>query len=781
MSAMFRKSFADIRRRRLQTSVITLVTILSALASTLALNLLVESDAPYDHAFEQANGPHLVLTLDGARASVADLATTKRAAGVVQAAGPWQVVQTGLQFSSPAGAPGPGGRITLGMTLVGRDRPDTSIDRLTMVAGRWARLPGEVVISRNIASDLRVSLGDSLTVPDVPAAPILTVVGVAASINRYPDGWMAPEQVPSLTSAGKPEQWVMEYRVSNPSSATGLAQTVGGIAGLLPAGSVLNSMSWLDVKKSADLTTAVMVPFLIAFSAFALLAAAFVISNVIAGVVVADRRQIGIMKSVGFTPAQVTGVLVVEVLTPVLLGCAIGVPLGTVASQPFLQQTAQALGLPAPFSASIPVDLSVFAIVFTIAAAAAAWPAARAGRLSSVAGISVGTGPSGARGGRLITMLNSLPLAAPFRFGLADLVAHPVRAAMTASAVTLGAATVVFAIGLNLSLGLVAERLIRDQEVQVVVNAGPETTPTQVEELIHAAPGTSRFVGEGQDQVRVSGVAPPIPYFGYDRPSEWLGYAMISGRWFRAPGEVVAPSHLIDVAGLVVGHTFTASINGHPLQLRLVGEVFDQTGDDLLLRGALSTVAQLDPKVATDHFEVQLAPGVDPRQYASDLQASRSSLLDVRTVSNSGIHTAFILINDVIAGLAIVLTGIAVAGVLNTVVLATRERRRETAILKAIGMDPMQVIAMVVSSTALIGLVAGALGVPLGLMLHHQILTSMAEIATNTRVPASFYNVLGNGPLVGLALAGPLIAAIGAWFPAHWAAHERVMAVLQAE
>ncbi len=88
---------------------------------------------------------------------------------------------------------------------------------------------------------------------------------------------------------------------------------------------------------------------------------------------------------------------------------------------------------------------------------------------------------------------------------------------------------------------------------------------------------------------------------------------------------------------------------------------------------------------------------------------------------------------------------------------------------------------MVVSSVAVSGLVAGALGAPLGLVLHHRILTSMAEIATNTRVPASFYAVLGPAPLAALVLAGVVIAAAGAWLPARWAAIERVSAALQAE
>ena len=61
MNAVRSKTAADLRRRKLQAMVIALVILLSSGAATLALSLLVESDAPYDHAFAQANGAHLTL------------------------------------------------------------------------------------------------------------------------------------------------------------------------------------------------------------------------------------------------------------------------------------------------------------------------------------------------------------------------------------------------------------------------------------------------------------------------------------------------------------------------------------------------------------------------------------------------------------------------------------------------------------------------------------------------------------------------------------------------
>lgn len=139
------------------------------------------------------------------------------------------------------------------------------------------------------------------------------------------------------------------------------------------------------------------------------------------------------------------------------------------------------------------------------------------------------------------------------------------------------------------------------------------------------------------------------------------------------------------------------------------------------------------------------------------------------------------MLNAVIAGLGLVLVLVALAGVFNTVILTTREKTRDIAILKAVGMEPRQVVTMVVSSVALLGLVAGGLGIPLGLELHRRVLLLMGQVASDTGIPPAFFDLIGHRTLLLLALSGVAIAALGAWLPARWAAAGRVAEVLQAE
>jgi putative ABC transport system permease protein len=82
-----------------------------------------------------------------------------------------------------------------------------------------------------------------------------------------------------------------------------------------------------------------------------------------------------------------------------------------------------------------------------------------------------------------------------------------------------------------------------------------------------------------------------------------------------------------------------------------------------------------------------------------------------------------------------VLVSISFGGVFNTVLLETRQRAREMAVLKAIGMAPRQVVALVVASVVPIGIVAGLLGVPIGLAFQRGVLSYMGETFANTNIP----------------------------------------------
>jgi putative ABC transport system permease protein len=175
---------------------------------------------------------------------------------------------------------------------------------------------------------------------------------------------------------------------------------------------------------------------------------------------------------------------------------------------------------------------------------------------------------------------------------------------------------------------------------------------------------------------------------------------------------------------------------------------------------------------------VATRPGTAVQPYANALTQALGQDYPVGT--DTGNPAGFAAVVGLIATLTLLLAAVAGLGVLNTVVLQTRERVHDLGVFKALGMTPRQAIAMVVCSVAGTGLVAGLIAIPAGVALHRYVLPVMGH-AAQTGVPPSVLDVYLPWELVLLALSGLVIAAAGALAPAGWAARARTAFALRAE
>jgi putative ABC transport system permease protein len=134
-----------------------------------------------------------------------------------------------------------------------------------------------------------------------------------------------------------------------------------------------------------------------------------------------------------------------------------------------------------------------------------------------------------------------------------------------------------------------------------------------------------------------------------------------------------------------------------------------------------------------------------------------------------------------VAALALILGAIAGLGVFNSLLLTTRERARDIAILKTLGMTPRQVEGMVLASAFALGVVGALLGVPVGIVLYNYLIQAMAALANFTLSNQALIGEINPVNLVAVALAGILVALAGAILPARWAARAPVVSVLNLE
>jgi putative ABC transport system permease protein len=402
-----------------------------------------------------------------------------------------------------------------------------------------------------------------------------------------------------------------------------------------------------------------------------------------------------------------------------------------------------------------------------------------------VGALTLGAAPSARPdGGRLRRLALRLPAGISVRLGIAAGVAHPIRTAMTLGALVVGVAAVTFALALNLSLVRVMTQLNRNEASPVRVQVlDPSIEPAEVSATIAGQPGTGRFVSVGHTEVAVRGLG-VAPFVGYDGDSGWIGYELIHGRLFAGPGEAVAPTIVFSLTGLRLGDAVELARDGRTVTVRLVGEIFDtadEWADHRVIRGVWADVVHVDPAARLSSWEVAPEEGVSPGEYSSSLEGAAGGRIAAQTVDDSSTDEEFLLFLSIVTLMGVVLTAISLGGVFNTVLLETRQRTKELAVLKALGLTPRQVVAMVVSSVVPAGLAAGLLGVPLGILFQRVVLAYMGETAAKTAIPESAFDILAPAAFVALALAGLAIAAIGAFLPAQRAARARIAPVLQAE
>ena len=788
--------------RRVQTVVIGLVLLVSTAASTLALGLLVDSNAPFDHAFAAQHGSEVTAT---AQASAAQLAATAHLPGVTAAAGPFPetTITATVPFTPPPGQ-GPPGVFQQQLTLVGRASPGGPVDDLTLESGHWPTQPNQIVLN-----DIRgpgESIGTQLTVTGVPGSPHLTIVGFANSITQTAAAWVLPSEVGALRAPGTPDVSQMLYRFARAATGSQVNGDLATVRSALPPGSVLGAQSYLTVKLQDTSSIAPWVPFIVAFGVMGLLLSVLIVANVVSGAVVAGTRRIGVLKSIGFSPGQVVASYVIQVAVPAFLGCVLGVIGGNLLSVPLLNQTAQVYGVGA-LAVPVWVDVAVPLVMLALAGAAAVLLALRAGRMSAVQAIATGRAPRPKHGYAAHRVLGRGPWARLPRsvtIGLAGPFARPTRTAITLAAILFGGIAVTFGAGLGISLNRVYNDLSHSATEPVQVNIpgapgqnggggqvtaapgsgpGPAVPSLAVQEqtvtaALRAQPGTLRYVAESDDQIRVLGLSDRLSLIGFGGDASWTGYALIAGHWYSGAGQADVNTGFLAQTGTKVGDSYTLTSGNHQITIHIAGEIFDPSGGNAEIIASQSTLAALDPGLSPDQYDVALTPGTNAQAYADALGAKLGRPYQVN--ANGSNSSQFFVIIGLVATLTLLLVAVAALGVLNTVVLQTRERVHDLGVFKAIGMTPRQTIAMVVCSVAGIGLVAGLIAIPAGIAVHNYVLPVMGH-AAQTDVPPSVLNVYQPAGLVLLALSGLVIAVAGALGPAGWAARTRTASALRAE
>jgi len=114
-------------------------------------------------------------------------------------------------------------------------------------------------------------------------------------------------------------------------------------------------------------------------------------------------------------------------------------------------------------------------------------------------------------------------------------------------------------------------------------------------------------------------------------------------------------------------------------------------------------------------YHLVLDGDADPAAVAAGISSAADGRLDVREIPNP-VHELS-AVRGVLGGLVTVLALIGLAELSTTIAAGVRDRRRDLLALKAIGLTPRQIIAVIVAGTGFTALAAALVGTPVGVLV----------------------------------------------------------------
>jgi putative ABC transport system permease protein len=770
LRATFRQVFADLQHRWLQTALVFLVIAAAATVLMLALTVWRASSEPYERALDEANGPHAWFF--GGRS---DLLRIAERDGVVGFAGPYTV---SFNFSVTVGTE----RHTVRFWDTGAELPE--VEPALLTKGRWLDPDGqdEVIIGAGFARDAGFEVGDEVVVADEAGRTALDIVGIAANLERapYPDWGPAVFHVlPSTFERlihGQVNAFMLGVRLEN---ASGSEQFIGQVRGDYPN---VFTRSWQEVRHTVMNDNMGNVVFLGVFSGFALLAVGFIIANAIGGQVLAQYREIGLLKAVGFTPGQVTVLLLLENMLMAVPAALVGAALGFALSPLFLSSVASLFNA-SPFPAFDPLVLGIgVAGVALITMVFTAVPAWRAGRLSTLRALTSGVMAEGSRPSLPAKIASRLRLPPLMVIAIKDAFSRPLRALLTIGALTLAVMTVTLALVFDATLvaaqddpGLLGRQPF---ELQVM----PRTmSDDNTEALVKARPEVEQYVKRAWFEVDIPDRYQHLGTWGLAGDYGEIGYPIHEGRMFSAPGEAVLGLGLARELDLGVGDTITFFLAGRRLDLPVVGTYVEDANSGRRIMFDFATVKEIVPDPRFVSFGVKLVLGTDAEAARQSLLRDGGGGIDVDNLAQEwvdALQESRREARTILFSLNGVLLAVAVVSLLTSLLFTVRERQRDIGILKSIGLTPVQVVSAFVMGSTIFALLAAVIGLPAGVLLTSVAIDFAAE---QDGFPKGIAEIPSIGWLLLVVPIAVAVTVVGSALPALQAGRSRITDALRYE
>ena len=367
--------------------------------------------------------------------------------------------------------------------------------------------------------------------------------------------------------------------------------------------------------------------------------------------------------------------------------------------------------------------------------------------------------------------------------------ANKVRLALTALAIVLGVGFIssanILSEGLRDSFGNLAAEIVDGIDLQVGRLDDDEALTTAEQEQIAAVPGVRvASGGYGNDTifpVRSDGSlvrpeGPPVLAFSWTVDEQLNSSSIETGRAPDGPGEWVIDLDSAEREGFVVGETYDLVVPTSDgfTSAELVGTF--RFGEDNQTNGA--TLLAFETAVAgdllgADNFD-SIEVAIDGSRPLADVRNDVDALFsdegyevldtaDLNAETTAEFNQFIDVFAWVLRSFAIVALFVSIFIIANTFNIVMSQRVRELGLLRAVGATPKQVRNAVLGEAFIVGLLASAIGIAVGLGLAYGLEAALNAIGAELPPfdkPLSIPTIA-----IGMGV-GVIVTLLSAWIPA---------------
>lgn len=778
MKSILLITWANIKRRKIQTFLVAICIALAALMFATLLGIGLGMNQPFENLYARLEASHILMNFDINEHDPAQITEWFEKQPEVWSVSQPRIIKT--HWKKPIYK---GEEIFNHGTFWEHTGNSEGQDKLHILEGEIKDYPnpGEIWIPNSWKNKSGIQLGDTLQIPTenglFPMLVSAIVVNAQHSnglMNPIPV-WVGPGTLPLLFPVSELSVVSLGIRLKKAEDTEKVWARFYQENDYRGFGEVYDFY-----KKIFQIIYQITGGLLLVFAIFGIIVTLTITSSVVNSAIKTDYKMIGMLKAQGFTTKNVITVYLIQFLLITCVAVPIGLVGGYFMTQLVFRDLISAIGaINFNISWLWPAITTFFAFLIGILIITYR-TASQAGQIQPVTAIRFGGPPQRSFAGSkfsLFTLRSNSKL--PIFLGLRFLMSNKKRAFL----MFIGLLFVVFVQVLYTNVDNSVLNLADNRPSWGYSNTDlfiDSTTPLQeneediFKEYLEDDDRVKEVVKMGVYVANIPAQKDKAPQtfvgFIYDDELEKLDLVNLEGRHPVFETEISIGTNSAKELGKGLGDTLEIFMEGQLVPFTITGIYQNLSNLSEGFKMRLEGIQELNPLYQLGRYNVILHEEESPSEFRDDLLKTYGSTYKIRIDSESQTQLKSIIdgIKRVFQLVAILFLGVLFLTVFNDTVLSIRENQKNLGILKAVGLTPFQLQLSLVIKAVLTAILAILIGVPLSLQIIPNAMDVLTSNVGLTKFPYVF-------DLNKTLLTIPLILAIT--IGSVWIASQRLLKI----